>query len=135
MPSRGGSPSTPALSPPPSDGGSNGISTGTVVGIAIGGVVILAVLSLLFIFCKKKRRRNEDNYYVPPPPPQGVKGEIFFEFDINYLLNIFYLSNIFQERCVGYIQLDIRIRIYNVNSARVGLLTLPVLSPDKGGLQ
>ncbi|XP_009757853.1 proline-rich receptor-like protein kinase PERK15 [Nicotiana tabacum] len=75
VPSRGGSPSTPALSPPPSDGGSNGISTGTVVGIAIGGVVILAVLSLLFIFCKKKRRRNEDNYYVPPPPPQGVKAE------------------------------------------------------------
>ncbi|XP_009594845.1 proline-rich receptor-like protein kinase PERK1 [Nicotiana tomentosiformis] len=75
VPSRGGSPSPPVLSPPPSDGGSNGISTGTVVGIAIGGVVILAVLSLLFIFCKKKKRRNDDNYYVPPPPPQGVKAE------------------------------------------------------------
>lgn len=76
-PSGGGRPSPPALSPPSSDDGSSGISTGVVVGIAIGGVVILAVLSLLFIFCKKKRRRNHEqvNYYVPPPPPQGVKAD------------------------------------------------------------
>ncbi|KAH0775188.1 hypothetical protein KY290_012325 [Solanum tuberosum] len=76
-PPSGGRPSPPALSPPPSDEGSSGISTGVVVGIAIGGVLILAILSLLFIFCKKKKRRNHEpvNYYVPPPPPQGIKAD------------------------------------------------------------
>ncbi|KAH0706849.1 hypothetical protein KY289_011925 [Solanum tuberosum] len=74
-PPSGGRPSPPALSPPPSDEGSSGISTGVVVGIAIGGVLILAILSLLFIFCKKKKRRNHEpvNYYVPPP--QGIKAD------------------------------------------------------------
>ncbi|CAK9170689.1 unnamed protein product [Ilex paraguariensis] len=68
------SPPAPRASTPPStlsppSGGSSGISTGVVVGIAIGGVVILAVLSLLFICCKKKRRRDHrhGDYYVPPP--------------------------------------------------------------------
>ncbi|CAN4096353.1 unnamed protein product [Withania somnifera] len=80
-PSRGNSPVTPSSgggrpSPPAdSDGGSSGISTGVVVGIAIGGVVILVILSLLFIYCKKKKRRNHEDYYVPPPPPIGVKAD------------------------------------------------------------
>ncbi|XP_004251608.1 proline-rich receptor-like protein kinase PERK1 [Solanum lycopersicum] len=77
-PPSGGRPSPPAVSSPPSDEGSSGISTGVVVGIAIGGVLILAILSLLFIFCKKKKRRNHEpvNYYVPPPPPPlGVKAD------------------------------------------------------------
>ncbi|XP_076928732.1 proline-rich receptor-like protein kinase PERK15 [Bidens hawaiensis] len=58
----------------PSSDNSSGISTGTVVGIAIGGVLILAILSLIFICCKRKKRRthNPSNIYIPPPPPPKV---------------------------------------------------------------
>ncbi|EEF48251.1 proline-rich receptor-like protein kinase PERK1 [Ricinus communis] len=61
--------SSPSPPSPPSNS-SSGISTGVVVGIAIGGVAILLVLSLLCICCRKKRRRRDDEaaYYVPPPP-------------------------------------------------------------------
>ncbi|KAL0337406.1 UNVERIFIED_CONTAM: Proline-rich receptor-like protein kinase PERK1 [Sesamum calycinum] len=45
-------------SPPSSSGGSSGVSTGLVVGIAVGGVVILAILSLLLFAA---RRRREDH--------------------------------------------------------------------------
>ncbi|XP_076911372.1 proline-rich receptor-like protein kinase PERK1 [Bidens hawaiensis] len=67
-PPRGGSTRTPAT--PSSPESSPAISTGVVVGIAIGGVVILAVLSILFLCCRKKRRRTQApvGYYVPPPP-------------------------------------------------------------------
>ncbi|XP_022755043.1 proline-rich receptor-like protein kinase PERK1 [Durio zibethinus] len=66
---------TPSPPPPSSSNSSSGVSTGLVVGIAIGGVAILLVLSLLFICCKKKRRRrDEESYYVPPPPP-GPKDD------------------------------------------------------------
>ncbi|XP_009601166.1 proline-rich receptor-like protein kinase PERK15 [Nicotiana tabacum] len=62
---------------PASDEGSSGVSTGLVVGIAIGGVLILAVLSLLFICCsrRKKRRNHGPVEYYPPaqPPPMGYK--------------------------------------------------------------
>ncbi|KAJ9167819.1 hypothetical protein P3X46_019412 [Hevea brasiliensis] len=77
-PASSGTPSTPATRspPPPSSANappssSSGISTGLVVGIAIGGVAILVVLSLLCLCCRKKRRRDDDEatYYVPPPPP------------------------------------------------------------------
>ncbi|PIN17590.1 Serine/threonine protein kinase [Handroanthus impetiginosus] len=62
-------------SQPPSSDGSPGISTGMVVGIAVGGVLIVAILSLLFICCKKKKRRSQPDYYVPPPPPPGQKAD------------------------------------------------------------
>ncbi|KAK9071287.1 hypothetical protein SSX86_009855 [Deinandra increscens subsp. villosa] len=67
-PPRGASSGPPAT---PSDNNSSGISTGVVVGIAIGGVLILVVFSILFLCCKKKRKRNQTpaGYYVPPPPP------------------------------------------------------------------
>ncbi|GER32758.1 PERK1-like protein kinase [Striga asiatica] len=73
-----GSPSPPSGttgSTPPSDEGSSGISTGVVVGIAIGGVAILVILSLLFVCCKKKRRRPQSEFYVPPPAPPGPKAD------------------------------------------------------------
>ncbi|PPR95679.1 hypothetical protein GOBAR_AA24976 [Gossypium barbadense] len=63
---------TPSPPSPPSS--SSGVSTGLVIGIAIGGVAILLVLSLLFICCQMKRRRRRDDgeiYYAPPPPPPG----------------------------------------------------------------
>ncbi|KAK2985309.1 hypothetical protein RJ640_024305 [Escallonia rubra] len=61
-------PSSPRGASPPSS--SSGVSTGLVVGIAIGGVLILALISILFLCCKKKRRRDQGpaGYYVPPPP-------------------------------------------------------------------
>ncbi|GFY96351.1 proline extensin-like receptor kinase 1 [Actinidia rufa] len=66
-PSSSNSPSPPSPSMPRSQpSSSSGISTGLVVGIAIGGVAVLAILSILFICCKKKKRRDHD-YYVPPP--------------------------------------------------------------------
>ncbi|XP_021903213.1 proline-rich receptor-like protein kinase PERK1 [Carica papaya] len=68
-----GTPSPPASRsppPPPPSSPGGGISTGLVVGIAIGGVAVLVVLSLLFLCCRRKRRRDDEaGYYVPPPPP------------------------------------------------------------------
>ncbi|KAK8513823.1 hypothetical protein V6N12_052988 [Hibiscus sabdariffa] len=63
--------------PPPSSAtdSSNGVSTGLIVGITIGGVAILLVLGMLFICCKKKRRRrHEESYYAPPPRPGPKDG-------------------------------------------------------------
>ncbi|KAL4589640.1 hypothetical protein LXL04_002548 [Taraxacum kok-saghyz] len=71
-PPRSSSSSPPATSS--SSDNSSGISTGVVVGIALGGVLILAVLTILFLCCKKKRKRSQApvGYYVPPlPPPKG----------------------------------------------------------------
>ncbi|KAI3728640.1 hypothetical protein L6452_17279 [Arctium lappa] len=66
-------PPTNTTSPPPTTPSNNscGILTGAVVGIVIGGVLILTLLSIIFICCKKKKRRSYDtaNFYVPPPPP------------------------------------------------------------------
>ncbi|KAL6212195.1 hypothetical protein ACLB2K_017416 [Fragaria x ananassa] len=55
---------TPSTSP-----SSSSLDTRVIVGIAIGAIAILVVLSLYCIFCskKKKRRREEPGYYVPPP--------------------------------------------------------------------
>ncbi|PRQ46554.1 putative protein kinase RLK-Pelle-PERK-1 family [Rosa chinensis] len=73
-------PKSPSTTPsPPSS--SSGLDTGVIVGIAVGAVAILVVLSLCCIFCskKKRRRREEPVYYVPPPPPPtGPKGEIYY---------------------------------------------------------
>ncbi|KAJ0524103.1 putative protein kinase RLK-Pelle-PERK-1 family [Helianthus annuus] len=69
-PPRGVSTRSPATPSSP-ENNSPAISTGVVVGIAIGGVLILAVLTILFLCCKKKRKRSQTpvGYYVPPPPP------------------------------------------------------------------
>lgn len=50
------------------------------MGIAIGGIAVLVVLSLVFICCRKKRRRDDRpmDFYGPPPPLRGPKGENFF---------------------------------------------------------
>ncbi|CAN6540924.1 unnamed protein product [Malus baccata var. baccata] len=63
---------TPSPPPPPP---SSSWDTGVIIGIAIGAVAILAVLSLLCICCskKKKRRRSDEEDYMPPPPPPGPK--------------------------------------------------------------
>jgi hypothetical protein len=56
------------------------LDKGVIVGIAIGAVAVLVVLSLFCIFCskKKKRKRDDTGYYVPPPPPPtGPKGISF----------------------------------------------------------
>ncbi|KAJ8749826.1 hypothetical protein K2173_013229 [Erythroxylum novogranatense] len=71
---------TPVPPPPPSSSSSDsssGLSQGVIVGIAVGGVAILVVLSLFCIFCKKKRRRRDDEaaYYMPPPPPSSHKDD------------------------------------------------------------
>ncbi|KAF5788476.1 putative protein kinase RLK-Pelle-PERK-1 family [Helianthus annuus] len=79
-PPRGGSSSTrtPATTSSP-ENNSPAISTGVVVGIAIGGVLILAVLTILFLCCKKKRKRSQTpvGYYVPPPPPPPPKVDSY----------------------------------------------------------
>ncbi|XP_065849160.1 proline-rich receptor-like protein kinase PERK1 [Euphorbia lathyris] len=80
-PSSSGTPSTPASRsppPPPSSPSSSGIPTGVVVGIAIGGVAVLIIASLICLCCRKKRRRRDDEagYYIPPPPA-GHKNSQF----------------------------------------------------------
>ncbi|KAL6558479.1 Proline-rich receptor-like protein kinase perk1 [Orobanche minor] len=74
---RGSPPLRPGTSgsPPSSADGSLGISTGAVVGIAIGGVAILVVLSLLFVCCKKRKGRPQSDHHVPPTPPTGPKAD------------------------------------------------------------
>ncbi|KAI3524605.1 hypothetical protein L1887_03264 [Cichorium endivia] len=71
-PPRSASNNPPATSS--SSDNSSGISTGVVVGIALGGVLVLAVLTILFLCCKKKRKRSQApvGYYVPPLPPPKV---------------------------------------------------------------
>ncbi|KAL5161144.1 Proline-rich receptor-like protein kinase PERK1 [Glycine soja] len=54
------------------------ISTGVVVGIAVGAVAVLLVLSILCICCRKKKRRRDEEYYAPPPqPPRGPKDDAY----------------------------------------------------------
>ncbi|XP_041006791.1 proline-rich receptor-like protein kinase PERK1 [Juglans microcarpa x Juglans regia] len=80
--SSGNTPSVRSPPPPPSKSSSppasspSGMSTGVVVGIAIGGVLVLAVLSILCLCCtkKKRKRRDEEDYYPPPPPKGGPYG-------------------------------------------------------------
>ncbi|CAA7045746.1 unnamed protein product [Microthlaspi erraticum] len=71
-PSGGGSPRTPSVtpgfSPPPPSSSSSGLSTGVVVGIALGGVALLVALTLVCFLCKKKRRRDDE---APPPLNAG----------------------------------------------------------------
>ncbi|KAJ0254694.1 Serine-threonine/tyrosine-protein kinase [Hirschfeldia incana] len=73
-PSGGGSPRTPSVtpgfSPPPPSSSPRGLSTGVVVGIAIGGVALLVALILICFLCKKKRRRDEE----APPGRNGPYG-------------------------------------------------------------
>ncbi|CAN7073761.1 unnamed protein product [Brassica oleracea var. botrytis] len=75
-PPGGGSPRTPSItpgfSPPPPASSPGRLSTGVVVGIAIGGVALLVALTLIcfFFLCKKKRRRDEE----APPGPNGPYG-------------------------------------------------------------
>ncbi|XP_010103058.2 proline-rich receptor-like protein kinase PERK1 [Morus notabilis] len=83
-PPRSSTPSNPSRSPPPPPSSSSpssggGLSTGVVVGIAVGAVAILVLFSILCICCsKKKRRRREEAYYVPqPPPPPGPKDNFY----------------------------------------------------------
>nr|KYP66978.1 putative serine/threonine-protein kinase At1g01540 family [Cajanus cajan] len=86
-PSGGNTPSPPSRSSPSPPSGSNrttpaspssssSISTGVVVGIAVGAVAVLLVLSILCICCRKKKRRRDEEYYPqPPPPPRGPKDD------------------------------------------------------------
>ncbi|KAA8534977.1 hypothetical protein F0562_029980 [Nyssa sinensis] len=72
---RSSQPPPSSTTPPSPSSGSSTISTGLVVGIAIGGVVVLAFLTICFICCKKKRRRDHGpiDYYIPPP--HGPKAD------------------------------------------------------------
>ncbi|GAB2225278.1 hypothetical protein Droror1_Dr00006069 [Drosera rotundifolia] len=78
--------SPPPPPPPPASQSSNnlGLSTGVLVGIAIGGVVVVVVVLGLLCYCccggKRKRRRRDDygseGFYPPhphPPPPPPAK--------------------------------------------------------------
>ncbi|XP_042977456.1 proline-rich receptor-like protein kinase PERK1 isoform X2 [Carya illinoinensis] len=75
-PSVGSPPPPPSKSSSPQASSPSGMSTGVVVGIAIGGVLVLAVLSILCLCCtkKKRKRRDEEDYYPPPPPKGGPYG-------------------------------------------------------------
>ncbi|KAK6941517.1 Serine-threonine/tyrosine-protein kinase, catalytic domain [Dillenia turbinata] len=66
-------PPPPPPSPPSPPSNSPSLSTGVVVGIAVGGAILLIVLSLMFIYCKKSRRRKRPSeYHVPPPPSKDL---------------------------------------------------------------
>ncbi|XP_058763244.1 proline-rich receptor-like protein kinase PERK1 [Vicia villosa] len=73
------SPTPPSTKTPPSPpSSSSSLSTGVVVGIAVGAVAILVVFSILCICCRKKKRRRDEEYYGQQhqqPPPQAPKFE------------------------------------------------------------
>ncbi|XP_021741524.1 proline-rich receptor-like protein kinase PERK1 [Chenopodium quinoa] len=60
-------PSSPAIPPPPSS--STHRQTGLIVGVAIGGVIVLAVFGLLWmLFARRKKRQDShggEGYYLP----------------------------------------------------------------------
>ncbi|KAH9762290.1 proline-rich receptor-like protein kinase PERK1 [Citrus sinensis] len=62
-------------SPPTGDDGGGGVSTGLVVGLAIGGLAVIVVVSLLILRCRRKRRRRRDDEagYCTLPPPLAPK--------------------------------------------------------------
>ncbi|MBA0764396.1 hypothetical protein Gotri_013752, partial [Gossypium trilobum] len=64
--------STTAYPLPPPSHSRGGVPTMLVLGITIGGIAILLVLSLLFtlISSKKRKRRDEESYHTPPPSPR-----------------------------------------------------------------
>ncbi|XP_028751370.1 proline-rich receptor-like protein kinase PERK1 isoform X1 [Neltuma alba] len=63
-PSSSTTPSSPSSSPD--------ISTGVIVGIAVGAVGILVILSLVCVCCRRKKRRTSNvGSYVPPQGPKG----------------------------------------------------------------
>ncbi|KAL0905858.1 hypothetical protein M5K25_024303 [Dendrobium thyrsiflorum] len=74
--SHGSSPSPPSSQ----SSSSNSNSTGLVVGLAVGGVVILLVLGIVCVCCFRKKRRPQPippayQHYVAPPPPPPVKDQ------------------------------------------------------------
>lgn len=50
------------------------MSTATVVGVAVGGLVLLLLASFICLCCLRKKRRRppppQQHYVYPPPPPQ-----------------------------------------------------------------
>ncbi|RLN23204.1 proline-rich receptor-like protein kinase PERK1 [Panicum miliaceum] len=58
-------PATTAPSPPPS---TSGLSTPVVVGIAVGGLAVLLLGSLLCV-CLFRNKKKRHHHHPPPPPP------------------------------------------------------------------
>ncbi|KAH9608000.1 hypothetical protein KSS87_017628 [Heliosperma pusillum] len=79
-PTSGGGGKSPSTEGSDASGGNSGISTGVIVGVAIAGVAVLLIVSLICVcFARRRRRRRDDygggggggeGYYVPPPPPR-----------------------------------------------------------------
>ena len=52
-----------------------GLSTAAIIGIVVGGVVVIAIIAGLIVFCMKhraKQQRLQAMTTVPPPPPPAV---------------------------------------------------------------
>ncbi|EFH59789.1 predicted protein [Arabidopsis lyrata subsp. lyrata] len=102
-PSGEGSPTTPTITPgfslsPPSS--STLLSTGVVVGIAIGGVAVLVVvLTLICFLCKKKRRRDDEAL----PTPIGIHQRTFTYGELANATNKFSEANLLGEGGFGYV--------------------------------
>ncbi|XP_034229411.1 proline-rich receptor-like protein kinase PERK13 isoform X2 [Prunus dulcis] len=75
--------STPTLSPPSNlnssksseyTGGSSSRHTGTVVGLTVAGVFLVALLALIFVFIRRRKKQAQvypPNYLPPTPGPPG----------------------------------------------------------------
>ncbi|CAL2231317.1 unnamed protein product [Prunus armeniaca] len=75
--------STPTLSPPSNlnsskssedTGGSSSRHTGTVVGLTLAGVFLVALLALIFLFIRRRKKQAQvypPNYLPPTPGPPG----------------------------------------------------------------
>lgn len=63
---------TPA---PPSSSGGGGVSTGAIVGAAVGGLAgTLAIGALLFYLCRGKKPEEDATRATSPSPSQGMMG-------------------------------------------------------------
>nr|CAB3471701.1 unnamed protein product [Digitaria exilis] len=63
------SPATAATPPPPPPSSSSGLSTPVVVGIAVGGLVLLLLGSILCVCLFRNKKKRRHHHHPPPPPP------------------------------------------------------------------
>ncbi|KAK7407255.1 hypothetical protein VNO78_08998 [Psophocarpus tetragonolobus] len=59
---------------PPSSGGGNNTNTGEIIGVALAGVLIIALLALVIFFLFRRKQKRSEVYVLPPTRKSHMKG-------------------------------------------------------------